>query len=42
MRMPMRLRMGSVRPPQTTVVKITIPRVVDTYTSLCSPGRFCD
>ena len=40
-RMPIRLSIGSVRPPQTRVVNITMPKVVDTYISLCSLGRFC-
>jgi len=38
----MRFMMGSVRPPQTMVVKITTYNVVDMYSFLFSPGMFCD
>jgi hypothetical protein len=41
-RMPILLIIGAVRPPHTTVVKITMDRVVDTYMSRCSPGMFSD
>lgn len=34
--------MGSVNPPHTIVVNITIDNVVDTYKSVLSPGMFCD
>mmetsp|Transcript_26765 Transcript_26765/g.45147 ORF Transcript_26765/g.45147 Transcript_26765/m.45147 type:complete len:211 (-) Transcript_26765:1327-1959(-) len=39
-RMPIFASIGSVSPPHTIVVNMTIPRVVDMYTSRCSPGRF--
>jgi len=40
-RMPILVSIGSVRPPQMSVVEITIASVVDTYNSLCSAGKFC-
>lgn len=40
--MPIRVSMGSVKPPQTTVVKMMMERVVQVYKSLFSPGMFSD
>ena len=41
-RMPILLIIGAVSPPHTTVVNMTIERVVETYMSRCSPGMFND
>jgi hypothetical protein len=41
-RIPILFIMGAVSPPHTTVVNITMERVVLTYISLCSPGIFKD